>query len=84
MSSRRRPHGTRLNLATGYAPYVPRILLHLVAIEALRRRTGDDGPPFRWDAERRVLLRADLDAAFLHVYGLNLNPWISDFVPSRG
>jgi hypothetical protein len=32
---------------------------------------GDDGPPFRWDAERRTLLRADLDAAFLHVYGLN-------------
>ena len=32
---------------------------------------GDDGPPFRWDVERRTLLRADLDAAFLHVYGLN-------------
>jgi len=31
---------------------------------------GDDGPPFRWDEERRALLRADLDAAFLHVYGL--------------
>jgi hypothetical protein len=31
---------------------------------------GDSGPPFRWDAERRALLRADLDAAFLHVYGL--------------
>jgi hypothetical protein len=32
---------------------------------------GDDGPPFRWNPERRALLRADLDAAFLHVYGLN-------------
>lgn len=31
---------------------------------------GDDGPPFRWDPERRALLRADLDAAFLHIYGL--------------
>ncbi|EHB48619.1 putative type II DNA modification enzyme [Mycolicibacterium rhodesiae JS60] len=31
---------------------------------------GDDGPPFHWDPERRALLRADLDAAFLHVYGL--------------
>jgi hypothetical protein len=30
----------------------------------------DDGPPFRWDSERRSLLRADLDAAVLHVYGL--------------
>lgn len=34
---------------------------------------GDDGPPFRWDPERRALLRADLDAAFLHIYGLNRN-----------
>jgi hypothetical protein len=32
---------------------------------------GDDGPPFHWDSERRALLRADLDAAFLHVYGLD-------------
>ncbi|POY04831.1 restriction endonuclease [Mycobacterium kansasii] len=31
----------------------------------------DNGPPFRWDPDRRTLLRADLDAAFLHVYGLN-------------
>ncbi|OBI02834.1 restriction endonuclease, partial [Mycolicibacter heraklionensis] len=31
---------------------------------------GDEGPPFRWDSERRALLRADLDAAFLHIYGL--------------
>lgn len=31
---------------------------------------GDDGPPFRWDPDRRSLLRADLDAAMLHVYGL--------------
>jgi len=31
---------------------------------------GDDGAPFHWDAERRALLRADLDAGFMHVYGL--------------
>jgi hypothetical protein len=31
---------------------------------------GDDGPPFRWDPERRALLRADLDAGFMHIYGL--------------
>ena len=31
---------------------------------------GDDGPPFRWDPDRRALLRADLDAAFLHISGL--------------
>ncbi|MBL7496146.1 N-6 DNA methylase [Frankia sp. CNm7] len=31
----------------------------------------DDGPPFRWDPERRAQIRAELDAAYLHLYGLN-------------
>jgi len=32
---------------------------------------GYTGPPFRWDDERRFLLRAELDAAFFHLYGIN-------------
>ena len=32
---------------------------------------GDDGPPFRWDEERRFAMRAELDAAFFHLYGVN-------------
>jgi len=28
------------------------------------------GPPFRWDEERRLLLRCELDAAFFHLYGI--------------
>lgn len=31
---------------------------------------GFDGPPFRWDNERRPLLRAELDACFFHLYGI--------------
>jgi hypothetical protein len=31
---------------------------------------GDDGPPFRWDDGRRAALRAELDAAFFHLYGI--------------
>jgi hypothetical protein len=31
---------------------------------------GDDGLPFRWDAERRLAMRAELDAAFFHLYGI--------------
>ena len=27
-----------------------------------------DGPPFRWNEDRRFLLRCELDAAFLHLY----------------
>jgi len=34
------------------------------------RDQGDDGPPFRWDVSRRTQLRAELDACFLHLYGL--------------
>ena len=32
---------------------------------------GYHGPPFRWDPERRELIRAELDAAFFHLYGLD-------------
>jgi hypothetical protein len=32
---------------------------------------GYDGPPFRFDPERRALLRAELDAFYAHLYGLN-------------
>ncbi len=31
---------------------------------------GYSGPPFRWNPERRFLLRCELDAAFLHLYGI--------------
>jgi hypothetical protein len=34
------------------------------------RDMGDDGPPYRWLPERRELLRAELDAAMFHVYGV--------------
>ncbi|WP_405936781.1 N-6 DNA methylase [Streptomyces sp. NBC_00726] len=35
------------------------------------RSHGDGGAPFRWKADRRELLRAELDAALFHAYGLN-------------
>lgn len=31
---------------------------------------GYDGPPFRWDDDRRLLLRCEVDAAFFHLYGI--------------
>jgi hypothetical protein len=30
----------------------------------------DKGPPFRWDEDRRFWLRAELDAAYFHLYGV--------------
>lgn len=32
---------------------------------------GDYGSPFRWDEERRFWLRAELDAAYFHLYNLS-------------
>jgi hypothetical protein len=39
-------------------------------LTAFARDLGYDGPPFRWDDGRRALLRAELDACFFHLYGL--------------
>jgi hypothetical protein len=35
------------------------------------RDLGYGGPPFRWDFERRFLLRCELDAAYFHLYELS-------------
>ena len=51
-------------------PYVRELSYTSWRLRPYAIETGDDGPPFRWDPQRRALLRADLDAAFLHVYGL--------------
>ena len=38
---------------------------------ALAQDLGHDGPPFRWEEERRALIRAELDALMFHLYGVN-------------
>lgn len=43
---------------------------------------GYEGPPFRWDPERRFLLRAELDAAFFHLYGLSRDA--ADYILDTG
>ena len=32
---------------------------------------GCTGPPFRWDDDRRALMRAELDALMFHLYGID-------------
>jgi hypothetical protein len=45
------------------------------------RLSASDGPPFRWDEDRRFLIRAELDAAFFHLYlPADAN---GDWVPAR-
>jgi hypothetical protein len=40
-------------------------------LEPFAQDVGYAGPPFRWDPTRRQRLRAELDAAFFHLYGLS-------------
>jgi hypothetical protein len=40
-------------------------------LEPFARDCNWTSPPFRWDDERRFLLRCELDAAFFHLYGLD-------------
>lgn len=52
---------------------VPRVLeLVYTAYDMtpLARDLEDSGAPFRWDEERRAQLRAELDAFFFHLYGI--------------
>jgi hypothetical protein len=37
-------------------------------LQPFARDCGRDVPPFKWDEERRFLLRCELDAAFFHLY----------------
>jgi len=39
-------------------------------LEPFAADCGYSGPPFRWDEERRFLLRCELDAAYFHLYGI--------------
>ena len=39
-------------------------------LEPFANDLGDNGLPFRWDEERRLAMRAELDAAFFHLYGI--------------
>jgi len=54
--------------------FLPRVLeltFTSCDIAPFARDCGYDGPPFRWNAARRFLLRCELDAAFFHLYGVN-------------
>jgi hypothetical protein len=37
----------------------------------LAQDLDDDRPPFRWDEDRRAQIRAELDAYFFHLYGMD-------------
>jgi hypothetical protein len=42
-------------------------------LESFAKDCGYSGPPFCWNAERRFLLRCELDATYFHLYGIARN-----------
>ncbi|MGH3281542.1 MAG: hypothetical protein ACRDNW_20725 [Trebonia sp.] len=53
---------------------VPRVLELVYTaydVTPLARDLGDEGEPFRWDNDRRAQLRAELDAFFFRLYGID-------------
>ncbi len=64
------PFGPRVPLAEWVTERVLELSYTSYDMEGFARDLGDEGAPFRWDEERRALLRAELDAAYFHLYGV--------------
>lgn len=57
-------------LADWISPRVLELAYTSYRIAPFARDLGDTGLPFQWVPERREVIRAELDAAMMHVYGL--------------
>ena len=49
-------------------PHVLELVYTAWDLEPFAKDCGWSGPPFRWNEDRRFLLRCELDAAFFHLY----------------
>jgi hypothetical protein len=65
------PHWSTQPLADWLGPYVAELIYTAIDVRPFVVDLGWEGPPFVWDAERRGRARAELDAAFFHLYGLS-------------
>jgi len=59
---------SRLPTAAFLTPRVLELTYTAWDLAPFAKDCGYHGPPFRWDEERRFLLRCELDAAFFHLY----------------
>lgn len=59
------------SLVDWIAPRVLELVYTAHDLGSFARDLGYDGPPFRWDPARRSQIRAELDAAFFHLYGVS-------------
>lgn len=62
--------GAREAVSAWVRPCVLELFYTSWRLQPYARDMDDEGAPFHRDPARRAELRADLDAAFLHVYGL--------------
>jgi phage repressor protein C with HTH and peptisase S24 domain len=62
-------------LADWIGPRVLELTYTAWDLEPFARDLGYAGPPFRYDPERRALLRAELDACFFHLYLGSADDW---------
>jgi hypothetical protein len=62
------PWHPELTIAEWLLPRVVELTYTAWDLEPFGVDCGYAGPPFLWDEERRFLLRAELDAAFFHLY----------------
>jgi len=60
--------GTQDTLRGWLLPRVLELTYTAWDLEPFAQDSGWSGPPFRWDENRRFLLRCELDAAFFHIY----------------
>jgi hypothetical protein len=62
------PLGTGITWAEWLLPRVLELTYTSSDLQPFAKDCGYEGPPFVWDEERRFQLRAELDAAFFHLY----------------
>ncbi len=59
------------NITTFIKPRVLELTYTAWDLTGFAEDLGYHGPPFRWDDDRRALMRAELDALMFHLYGIN-------------
>jgi hypothetical protein len=64
------PWDSTLTVAQWMVPRVLELTYMASDLAGFAHDLGYEGPPFAWDTDRRVTLRAELDAAFFQMYGV--------------
>jgi len=75
------PWAVREKLSAWLAARVLELAYTAWDLAAFARDLTRDGTPFRWDDARRFLLRAELDAAYLHLYLGTSDEWQANGTP---